>query len=146
MIAYGLYLTFASAMCPASCLPSFLPLAGLAKTLGTDYSEVMIVIAVGAFIAHICEAATCVYFCKVRFKMQPATILLWGINVLIVGIFGENEKYYIVSVEIIDYILFRLLDYLISTQVPDNRPYLLQNTRKLLPQFVNLFLDNKHIY
>ena len=92
VIAYGLYLTFASAICPASCLPSSLPLADLARTLGTDYSEVMIVIAVGAFIAHICEAATCVYFCKVRFKMQPLTILLWGINVLIVGIFGENEK------------------------------------------------------
>ncbi len=90
VIVYGLYLTFASAICPASCLPSQLPLAGLAKTLGTDYSEVMIVIAVGAFVAHICEAALCVYFCKTRFKMEPVTILLWGINVLVVGIFGED--------------------------------------------------------
>lgn len=94
MICYGLYLTFASAICPASCLPSYLPLAGLAKTLGTDYSEVMIVIAVGAFIAHICEAVTCVYFCKTRFKMQPLTILLWGVNVLIVGIFGKDTIFY----------------------------------------------------
>ena len=52
----------------------------------------MMVIAVGALIAHIVEAATCVYFCKVKFKMQPRTIILWGLNVLIVGIFGKLEK------------------------------------------------------
>ena len=144
MISYGLYLTFASAICPASCLPSYLPLAGLAKTLGTDFSEVMIVIAVGAFIAHICEAVTCVYFCKTRFKMQPVTIILWGVNVLIVGIFGK-DKYNILlrSRNTRPIFIFRLLGSLISPQVPDNRSDLLQNTRKLLPKFVIIFSNNE---
>ena len=52
----------------------------------------MMVIAVGALIAHIVEAATCVYYCKVKFRMKPGTIILWGLNVLIVGIFGKLEK------------------------------------------------------
>ena len=114
VIVYGLYLTFASALCPASCLPSSLPLAGLAKTLGTDNSEVMIAVAVGAFLAHVCEAVTCVYFCKTRFKMQPGTTILWGVNVLIVGIFGENKVFKSLRNKNIRF-FFRLLGSFIST-------------------------------
>ena len=35
VICYGLYLTFSSALCPASCLPPALPLATFASHLGT---------------------------------------------------------------------------------------------------------------
>ena len=37
VIVYGLYLTIASAFCPNTCLPDFLPLASFAASLGRKY-------------------------------------------------------------------------------------------------------------
>ena len=36
VICYGMYLTFSSAICPLSCLPSALPVASFASNLGTS--------------------------------------------------------------------------------------------------------------
>ena len=61
--------------------------------------------------------------------------LLWAISV-------RFETTYIIR-KILDKHLFRLLGSLISTQVPDNRSYLLQNTGKLLPKFVTIIFYSK---
>ena len=100
----------------------------------------MMVIAVGALIAHIVEAATCVYYCKVKFKMQPGTIILWGLNVLIVGIFGKPEKMSIFDLFSRNTIIIvRLLGAFISSQVPDNSSGVLQNTSNILPKFIESY-------
>merc|ERR1712107_800911 len=87
-IVYGLFLTFASAICPQTCLSMYLPLGSFASMLGKDYSTVMIVIAVGAGLAHVGEALYCLHLTKNKHKMKKNIILLWTLNVFFVGIFG----------------------------------------------------------
>jgi len=105
-IVYGLFLTFASAICPQTCLSMYLPLGSFASMLGKDYStgylcrqlcqfllfpvSVMIVIAVGAGLAHVGEALYCLHLTKNKHKMKKNIILLWTLNVFFVGIFGTK--------------------------------------------------------
>lgn len=50
----------------------------------------MIVIAVGAGLAHVGEALYCLHLTKNKHKMKKNIILLWTLNVFFVGIFGTK--------------------------------------------------------
>ena len=88
VICYGLYLTFCSTLCPSSCLPSFLPLASLASSLGTSYPLPMAILGAAAAILHLGEAAYTFHLTHFRYKFRPLTTALWTGNVLLGGIFG----------------------------------------------------------
>ena len=57
LVPYGLYLTFASYLCPTTCLPSFLPLAPLATFLGTSFPLLMGTVSAISVSLHIGEAS-----------------------------------------------------------------------------------------
>ena len=49
----------------------------------------MMVVALGAILAHVIEALSCIRVAKSKYKMENATVALWAVNVLFVGIFGK---------------------------------------------------------
>ena len=88
LVPYGLYLTFASYLCPLTCLPSFLPLAPLATFLGTNFNLLMGVISFVAASLHVTEAVEVAYLTTSVYRLNPPTVVLWIINVFLFGIFG----------------------------------------------------------
>ena len=88
LVPYGLYLTFASYLCPTTCLPSFLPLASLATTLGTTLNPLMGVVSAVAAGLHVAEAVKAYYLASSVYGLNSVTVLLWTLNVFLFGIFG----------------------------------------------------------
>ena len=89
LVPYGLYLTFASYLCPTTCLPSFLPLATLATFLGTSFpllmgtlSAMIGILHIGVYPIQAWHLATNVY------SLNSVTVSLWIVNVFLFGIFG----------------------------------------------------------
>ena len=88
LVPYGLYLTFASYLCPTTCLPSSLPLAPLATFLGTNFNFLMGSISAVAAALHVGEAVQAYYLARYFYHLNPLTVILWTINVFFFGIFG----------------------------------------------------------
>jgi len=88
LVPYGLYLTFSSYLCPAACLPSYLPLSGLATWLGTNLNFLMGVISAVAAALHVGEAIQAFYLSSVVYQLSPLYVFLWTANVFFFGIFG----------------------------------------------------------
>ena len=89
LVPYGLYLTFASYLCPTTCLPSFLPLAPLVTLLGTSFpllmgtlSAMIGILHIGVYPIQAWHLATNVY------SLNSVTVSLWIVNVFLFGIFG----------------------------------------------------------
>jgi len=87
-IVYGMYLTIASALCPHTCLPHYLPVAPLAVSLGSNHPSLMTAVAVGAVFLHVLEAAAAMVVAKMRHNIDPGTTIAWGFIVLVAGIFA----------------------------------------------------------
>jgi hypothetical protein len=106
LVPYGLYLTFASYLCPTTCLPASLPLASLANYLGNNYNFLMGVISAIAAALHVgnvliyttcpClprfpvagEAVQAWFLASVHYRLNSVSILLWTLNVFFFGITG----------------------------------------------------------
>lgn len=102
LVPYGLYLTFSSYLCPTTCLPSWLPLAGLATLLGTQLNLLMGIISLVAASLHVGEAALAWQLSRNVYNLNPTTVALWTLNVFFFGIFGFwplafPDKFYSVS-------------------------------------------------
>ena len=89
LVPYIVYLTFASFLCPTTCLPSFLPLAPLATLLGTSFpllmgtlSAMIGILHIGVYPIQAWHLATNVY------SLNSVTVSLWIVNVFLFGIFG----------------------------------------------------------
>ena len=50
---------------------------------------VMEVLAAAAGSLHLFECLVAVHVTRTRYQMPPATVAMWAVNVLIVGIFGQ---------------------------------------------------------
>ena len=88
LVPYGLYLTFASYLCPTTCLPSFLPLATLATFLGTSFPLLMGALSAVAGSLHIGEAIQAWHLARNVYSLNSIAVSLWTFNVLFFGIFG----------------------------------------------------------
>ena len=88
LVPYGLYLTFASYLCPTTCLPSFLPLAPLATFLGTSFPLLMGTLSAVAGSLHIGEAVQAWHLARNVYSLNSVTVSLWTFNVFFFGIFG----------------------------------------------------------
>ena len=77
-----------STLCPSTCLPSYLPLASLANSLGTSYPVPMGILGVTAALLHVGEAVYAYYLSTRKYKFRPLTVALWTLNILLGGIFG----------------------------------------------------------
>ena len=88
LVPYGLYLTFSSALCPASCLPAALPLAPLAAQHGTAAPGLMRGLSLVAAALHLGEAAEAWRLASSVYSLHSATAALWTLNVFLFGIFG----------------------------------------------------------
>jgi len=88
LVPYGLYLTFASFICPEKCLPGFLPLAPLAIFLGTNFNLLMGIISAIAAALHVGEAVQAFFLASLQYNLNPLVVLLWTLNVFFFGIFG----------------------------------------------------------
>ena len=88
IVPYALYLTFASYLCPVTCLPPFLPLAPLLTSLGTT-SPVMM----GSFSAlfgsiHIGEALQAWHLARNVYSLNMVTSGLWAFTGGFFGLVG----------------------------------------------------------
>ena len=88
IVPYALYLTFASFLCPITCLPSFLPLAPLLTSLGTSYPVMM-----GSFSAlfgaiHMGEALQAWHLAREVYNLNPVTSGLWSVTGFFFGLVG----------------------------------------------------------
>ena len=88
LVPYGLYLTFASYLCPSSCIPPILPLGPLATYLGTNFNFLMGSISAVAAALHVGEAIQAWYLSSVIYRLNNLSIILWTLNVFFFGIFG----------------------------------------------------------
>lgn len=88
LVPYGLYLTFASYLCPTTCLPAFLPLAPLATLLGTSFPLLMGTLSAVAGSLHIGEAVQAWHLARNVYGLNSVTVSLWTFNVFFFGIFG----------------------------------------------------------
>ena len=51
---------------------------------------VMAVLAAAAGSLHLFECLVAIHVTRTRYQMTPATVAMWAVNVLIVGIFGQS--------------------------------------------------------
>merc|ERR1712192_387160 len=88
VIVYGLYLTVASALCPNTCLPDYLPIASFATSSGMNHPTLMRVVASVAVALHILEAIGAMIVARRRHNIYLYTSVAWGLVVFIAGIFA----------------------------------------------------------
>ena len=50
----------------------------------------MAVLAVAAGSLHLFECLVAIHVTRTQYQMTPATVAMWAVNVLIVGIFGQS--------------------------------------------------------
>ena len=51
----------------------------------------MAVLAVAAGSLHLFECLVAIHVTRTQYQMTPATVAMWAVNVLIVGIFGQSH-------------------------------------------------------
>ena len=51
----------------------------------------MAVLAVAAGSLHLFECLVTIHVTRTQYQMTPATVAMWAVNVLIVGIFGQSH-------------------------------------------------------
>ena len=53
----------------------------------------MAVLAVAAGSLHLFECLVAIHVTRTQYQMTPATVAMWAVNVLIVGIFGQSQSH-----------------------------------------------------